>query len=111
MFQNEDLHDDKAVGQNAPTERKKQRRGFAAMDPARQRELAQRGGKAAHQQGRAHEFSADEARAAGKKGGASLAKDRAHMAEIGRKGGLKRSQNAALRRASEEPQGKAEAGQ
>lgn len=88
-------------------QRKKQRRGFAAMDPGRQKELAQRGGKAAHELGRAHEFSEDEARAAGKKGGASLAKDRAHMAEIGRRGGLKRSQNAAARKAAAAAQAQA----
>src|SRR4051794_21584418 len=96
MFQVETSTDESE--KPATGERKKQRRGFAAMDSDRQRELAKRGGKAAHQLGRAHEFSEDEARQAGKKGGASLAKNRAHMAEIGRKGGLKRSQNAAARR-------------
>ena len=99
MFQDETNQAADATN-TANTERKKQRRGFAAMDPSRQKELAQRGGKAAHELGRAHEFSEDEARAAGKKGGASLAKNRAHMAEIGRKGGLKRSQNAAARKAA-----------
>ena len=39
------------------------------MSPERQREIASQGGRAAHQQGVAHEWSADEARAAGKKGG------------------------------------------
>jgi general stress protein YciG len=47
----------------------KRKRGFAAMDPAQVRELARRGGTAAHQAGTAHEFSSDEARAAGRKGG------------------------------------------
>jgi uncharacterized protein len=47
----------------------KARRGFAAMSPDRQREIASQGGRAAHQQGVAHEWSSDEARAAGKKGG------------------------------------------
>jgi uncharacterized protein len=47
----------------------KSRRGFAAMSPERQREIASQGGRAAHQQGVAHEWSKDEARAAGKKGG------------------------------------------
>lgn len=42
-------------------------RGFAAMDPARQREIASLGGRAAHQSGHAHEFTSEEARAAGKK--------------------------------------------
>ena len=50
-------------------ERAKARRGFAAMSPERQREIASQGGRAAHQQGVAHEWSAEEARRAGKKGG------------------------------------------
>jgi uncharacterized protein len=45
------------------------RRGFATMDPAMVRSFASRGGKAAHAQGTAHEFTSDEARAAGRKGG------------------------------------------
>lgn len=44
-------------------------RGFAAMDPAKQREIASRGGKAAHLKGTAHEFTPEEARVAGSKGG------------------------------------------
>ncbi len=40
-------------------------RGFAAMDRQRQREIASQGGKAAHRSGRAHQFNAEEARAAG----------------------------------------------
>ena len=54
----------------------KSRRGFAAMSPERQRETASLGGRAAHQQGVAHEWSADEARAAGKKGGQASGKKR-----------------------------------
>jgi general stress protein YciG len=41
------------------------KRGFASMDPARQREIASEGGKAAHQRGTAHEFTSEEARKAG----------------------------------------------
>ena len=52
-----------------PPPRPKQRRGFAAMDPRLVAEIASKGGKAAHAAGTAHEFSADEARAAGRKGG------------------------------------------
>jgi general stress protein YciG len=63
------------------------RRGFAAMDPTRQREIASRGGHAAHSKGKAHEFSTEEAREAGRKGGQSVSRDRAHMARIGREGG------------------------
>jgi hypothetical protein len=40
-------------------------RGFASMDPARQREIASEGGKAAHEKGTAHEFTSEEARRAG----------------------------------------------
>jgi general stress protein YciG len=47
----------------------KSERGFAAMDPKRQREIASEGGKAAHESGHAHEFTSEEARAAGRKGG------------------------------------------
>jgi general stress protein YciG len=50
-------------------EPQKSRRGFAAMSAERQREIASQGGRAAHQQGVAHEWSKDEAREAGKKGG------------------------------------------
>lgn len=45
------------------------RRGFAALDPALRRELARKGGLAAHRAGKAHEFSSEEARIAGRKGG------------------------------------------
>jgi len=40
-------------------------RGFASMDPERQREIASEGGKAAHASGNAHEFTSEEARKAG----------------------------------------------
>jgi general stress protein YciG len=46
-------------------------RGFAAKDPQRQREIASLGGRAAHQSGHAHEFTSEEARAAGRKRHAS----------------------------------------
>ena len=48
---------------------KKSVRGFAAMDREKQREIARKGGRAAHEQGVAHEWSSEEARQAGKKGG------------------------------------------
>jgi general stress protein YciG len=44
-------------------------RGFASMDPERQREIASEGGRAAHESGNAHEFTSEEAREAGRKGG------------------------------------------
>jgi general stress protein YciG len=62
-------------------------RGFASMNAETQRSIASKGGKAAHRQGVAHEWSSDEARAAGRKGGEIVSQDRNHMAEIGRKGG------------------------
>ncbi|HQZ39902.1 MAG TPA: KGG domain-containing protein [Vicinamibacterales bacterium] len=48
---------------------RKARRGFASMSPEKQREIASKGGRAAHAKGTAHEWSADEAREAGRKGG------------------------------------------
>ncbi len=62
-------------------------RGFASMDPQRQKEIASEGGRAAHEKGTAHEFDSTEAREAGRKGGEAVSKNREHMSEIGRKGG------------------------
>ncbi len=50
-------------------EKRKERRGFASMSPEQQREIASKGGRAAHQKGTAHEWTSDEARRAGRKGG------------------------------------------
>ena len=47
----------------------KEDRGFASMDRAKQREIASKGGKAAHAKGTAHEWTSEEAREAGRKGG------------------------------------------
>ena len=63
------------------------KRGFASMDPQRKREIASKGGRAAHEKGTAHEFSPEEARNAGRKGGEVVSRNREHMAMIGRKGG------------------------
>jgi uncharacterized protein len=65
----------------------KSRRGFAAMDQEKQRAIASKGGRAAHQKGTAHQFTADEARAAGRKGGERVSQNRLHMSAIGRRGG------------------------
>ena len=62
------------------------RRGFAAMDRSRVKEIASKGGRAAHAAGTAHQFSADEARNAGRKGG---------MAPHVRRGGVRRRPGAA----------------
>jgi general stress protein YciG len=88
------------------------KRGFGSMDQVRQREIASKGGQAAHakgsahefsreeareagskggkvahERGSAHEFSSEEARAAGRKGGEASSQDRNRMSEIGREGG------------------------
>src|SRR5918992_6186758 len=62
-------------------------RGFASMDPNKQREIASKGGRAAHAKGTAHEFNSEEARDAGRKGGQAVSRNREHMAAIGRRGG------------------------
>jgi general stress protein YciG len=66
---------------SSPGETKTRRpRGFAAMDPKLVSELAKRGGKAAHRAGTAHQFTSEEARVAGRKGGqATHAKRRAKL--------------------------------
>ena len=76
----------------------KAKRGFASMSPAIRSEIASLGGKTAHAKGLAHTFSRSEAKAAGSLGGASVSRDRAHMAEIGRLGGRKRGENARARK-------------
>jgi uncharacterized protein len=65
----------------APEERRPRRRGFAAMDRDHVKEIASKGGRAAHAAGTAHQFSSEEARQAGRKGG---------MAPHVRRGGVRR---------------------
>ncbi len=65
----------------------KKQRGFAAMNKELQQEIARKGGKAAHQSGHAHEFTPEEAREAGRRGGRAVSQNRQHMSEIGRRGG------------------------
>lgn len=62
-------------------------RGLASADQETKERVASTGGKAAHEQGTAHEWDSNEAREAGRKGGESVSKDKQHMSEIGRKGG------------------------
>ena len=69
------------------------KRGFASMDASKQREIASKGGRAAHAKGTAHEFTSDEARVAGQKGGEAVSRDRAHMSAIGREGGHSRGRS------------------
>lgn len=53
---------------------RKSNRGFAAMDPDKQRLIAREGGRAAHRLGTAHKWDREEAREAGRKGGQSSRK-------------------------------------
>ena len=75
---------------------RKSARGFASMDQSKQKEIASKGGRAAHAKGTAHEFDSGEARAAGRKGGMAVSRNREHMAAIGRRGGEARGQRARL---------------
>ncbi len=59
-------------------------RGFASMSPDKQREIASKGGKAAHQKGTAHQFTSEEARAAGRKGGQASGVARSKKSEKAR---------------------------
>lgn len=83
----------------AMADKPKSRKGFASMDAAKQREIASKGGRAAHAQGRAHQFTSEEARKAGRKGGEIVSRDRESMRERGRKGGLARGRNRRARQA------------
>src|SRR5262245_5526989 len=71
----------------------KSKRGFASMDAEKQRQVASKGGKAAHAKGTAHQFTPEEAKEAGRKGGQAVSRNRRHMAEIGRRGGEAVSQD------------------
>ena len=62
-------NDSGAENRATGTVSRKTPRGFAAMDPQAQRAIAAKGGRAAHQKGTAHEFTSEEARIAGRKGG------------------------------------------
>jgi general stress protein YciG len=57
------------------------------------------GGRAAHQKGTAHEFTSEEAREAGRKGGRAVSQNREHMSAIGREGGESRAASQTRRRA------------
>ncbi len=63
--------------------RRKERRGFASMSPEKQREIASKGGRAAHIKGSAHEWTSAEARAAGQKGGRASRGGRGRLPEGG----------------------------
>ena len=61
--------------------RRKERRGFASMSAEKQREIASKGGRAAHTKGTAHEWTSEEARAAGRKGGQASRGGRGRLPE------------------------------
>lgn len=71
----------------------KMKTGFSVIPKERQREIASKGGKAAHALGTAHKFikGSTEAKEAGKKGGAKMAAIPGHMSALGRLGGLSRA--------------------
>jgi general stress protein YciG len=71
----------------------KEDRGFASMDRSKQREIASKGGKAAHQKGTAHEWTSEEAREAGRKGG--MASHRRKQEQQGTAGEGQGSESAA----------------
>ena len=77
------------------------KRGFAAMLPQKQREIARRGGQTAHKKGTAHEFTPEEARDAGRRGGKAVSSNRQYMAEIGRRGGQSSGRQGARARQNE----------
>ena len=62
---------------------RKERRGFASMSREKQREIASKGGRAAHQKGTAHEWTSEEARNAGRKGGQISRGGRGRLVESG----------------------------
>ena len=59
----------------------KEQRGFASMDRDKQREIAIKGGKAAHVKGTAHEWNSEQAREAGRKGGTASQRNRQAAAD------------------------------
>lgn len=87
-------HSTTAATSTAPnTAQAPARRGFAGMTPEQHRAIASAGGRAAHALQRAHQFTLEEARRAGRLGGAIVSQDREHMAAIGRKGGRARRES------------------
>ena len=97
------------AGAESGSSPRRSNRGFASMDRTKQREIASKGGRAAHQKGTAHEFDSSEARAAGRKGGVTVSRNREHMAAIGRRGGEARGANRAARMQGNAEQGGAAA--
>lgn len=76
------------------------KRGFASMTVEQRKEIASKGGKAAHAQGKAHKYTQEEATSAGRLGGIKMAQNREHMARIGRAGGKAAQANRLAREAA-----------
>ena len=74
----------KYLQQESPMTRTKKVQGFAAISKERLQEIASIGGKAAHAQGKAHQWSHDEAVEHGRKGGLKISQNKEHMSRIGR---------------------------
>lgn len=87
----------------------KEDRGFALMSPARRREVASKGGKAAHQKGTAHEWTSEEAREAGRKGG--MASHRRRKDKMDPQGGEDRRRQEQATDPAEMPESTTEEGE
>jgi hypothetical protein len=77
-------------GNNGNKQSDTSNRGFASMDPQKQREIASEGGRAAHASGNAHEFTSEEARRAG-----SMSHKNDGNQQSGNQGGNQQSGNQA----------------
>jgi len=82
----------------------KEDRGFASMDRAKQREIASKGGKAAHQKGTAHEWTSEEAREAGRKGGMASHRRRSELTGQGGDAALNQGSTDATEQVGEDDQ-------
>lgn len=79
MNNNDPMNPTPSIASDQP--RRKERRGFASMSAEKQREIASKGGRAAHSKGTAHEWTSEEARAAGRKGGQASRGGRGRLPE------------------------------
>ncbi len=90
------VRDDRLVGGDEQASQEdnvaKEDRGFASMDRNKQREIASKGGKAAHQKGTAHEWTSEEAREAGRKGGMASHRRKQQQKSEGEEGVAEASQ-------------------
>jgi general stress protein YciG len=82
---------------------RKERRGFASMSREKQREIASKGGRAAHEKGTAHEWTPDEARAAGRKGGQSSRGGRGRLVPVGATGENRESETTSNENVNRSP--------